>query len=775
MLKHVSENSGRKTSGKGPATGYYNYPPAEPEPGLDIRRWIQIARRRGPMVLAVAVLCALFGAIYAFQLSPRYTATVTLMVDPRQQNVMSSEAVVSGLGTDSTAIESQVELIRSANVARRVAEDLKLDERDVGAARPGLVATLFSLLSPSADTRQPTLDDDRMRRAVSTLQDNVQVVRQNFTYIIDIRYTSESPALAAQIANAFADEYLVDQLEARYDTTRRANEWLETRLSELRTRVRESERAVEMFKAEHNIVSAKGTRLSDEQIARLNEQLIDARAATAQARVKYEQLQNVVDSGGDPSSFAETMQAQVIGLLRTKASEVKRQLAELSAKYGSKHPQVVSARAQLADLNRQIHDQSAAIVAAALNDYQVAQSRQASIQQSLQDLQGEFESGNTAEIQLRELEREAEANRTLFEAFLTRFKETQQQETLQLSDTRIIERASVPDRPSAPNKKVFVLFGLLLGIGFGGGLAFVLEKLDRGFRSTDQIEEALGVPVLASIPDVSGDTARTGWTGRVQRLLPDRIARALGNEDKRRATERLKAARLVLDKPLSSFTEAIRSLRLGMRYANIDKPVRVVLVTSALPSEGKTTIASNLAQHAAYTGERVLLLDMDLRHPAQTAIYAPDAEEGLVQIVMSGLPVDSVLRSDERSKLCFIPAPRDKALTHTAEILSAQRMRDFIEEMKPLFDLIVIDSSPLLPVIDGRVLIDAVDGVLLVVQWEKTARDAVDAAIRQSHGLEDKLIGVAFNDVVPEKARYYDYYKSGYYARKYPYYYDEKG
>ena len=234
-------------------------------------------------------------------------------------------------------------------------------------------------------------------------------------------------------------------------------------------------------------------------------------------------------------------------------------------------------------------------------------------------------------------------------------------------------------------------------------------------------------------------------------------------------------ARLVHDNPLSQFTEAIRALRMGIKFANVDRPAKIVLVTSALPAEGKSIVASNLAQQAAMAGERVMLIDMDLRHPVITSIYAPDARQGFVEVITEGLDLGQVLRVDQETGLTILPSPRAKGLTHTAEILASQRVRDFLTQMARGFDLIVIDSSPLLPVTDGRALIDAVDGVVLVIRWEKTHREAVLSAIRQSHGIGDKLLGVAFNDVVPQRARLYDYYKSGYYMKKYPHYYGAGG
>ena len=273
------------------------------------------------------------------------------------------------------------------------------------------------------------------------------------------------------------------------------------------------------------------------------------------------------------------------------------------------------------------------------------------------------------------------------------------------------------------------------------------------------------MPVLASIPVLAP-------------VLPGRGPLSWVFGSKKRATEdaalaRELTSRQVLDHPLSPFTEAIRSLRMGLRYANLDNPSKVVLVASALPGEGKSTIASNLAQHAANTGEKVLLIDMDLRHPALSEVYAQGSENGIVELVTGEAKISSVVRVDQQSKLRFIPASRSGMLSHTSEVLGSKKIKDFLQQVREVFDLIVIDSSPLLPVTDGRALIDAVDSVLLVVKWETTNQDAVKSAFRQSFGLQEKLVGTVLGQINPQRARYYDYYKSGYYAKAYPQYYSD--
>lgn len=778
MLNYASEPRNRRVYGNLETRNTSATLIDEDGGGLDLRRWIFIIRRQGLKIAIIAALFALVGAVYALQLPPRYTATATLMIDPREQKVANIEAVVSGIGSDAAGIESQLEIIRSTETARRVAQRLGIDATSVKERPPGIIAAVAGLVigTPDSATAAPQAeandgspggDSDPLIPVIRALQSNLAVVRKSNTYLIEIRYTDENRREAARIANAFADDYLVDQLESRFEATRRANRWLEARLAELRTRVRESENAVQLFKTQHNIVDDQGATLNDEQIAKLNEELIVARAEAAQARVKFDQLKEVVESGGDPSSFADGIQSQAISQLRARISETRRELAELRSRYGVRHPRVVSAQAQLNDLQSQLENQVAGIVAASENAYRIARSRGESIEDSLRQLANNAAASGQVTVRLRELEREAAANQTLFEAFLSRFKETEQQESLPVTDTRIIERAALPNNPSAPNRRMIVLLFLMFGLTVGGGLAFLLETIDRGFRSIAQVEELIGIPVLASLPRVRAETSRERWYRRLAGFVTPRGLVQSYRDD---TEERALLARHAVNKPLSAFAEAIRSLRLGIRYADIDNPAKVILITSALPGEGKTTVASNLAQQAAKSGERVLLIDMDLRHPSQTAIYTPKAKQGVVDVIVDGTPIDSVMYRHPLTGLCFIPATRQDALAYTSEVLGSQKAHDFIREMARTFDLVVIDASPLIPVTDGRVLINAADAVVLVIQWEKTSRDAVDFALQQSFGLRGKLIGATFNDMIPERAKHYDYYQSGYYAKNYPYY-----
>ncbi len=773
MLKRSSDNQLRPYQPPyGPAI-LENEVAGAVEPPFDLRKIYSIIRRRLAVILGLTIFGSLLAVIYALQLTPLYTATATVLVDPRKTNIIESEAVLSGIGSDWTAVESEVELIRSASVAIRVIDKLGLsDDFERAAPDPPFYRQIIDAIitREAMPEPEPVSEDERRTRMARNLALGLEVSRLGQTYLLTLAYTSPDPALSARIVNGFADAYLVDQLEAKFEATRRANVWLNERLDELRERVRDAERAAELYRLENNLVEADGATLNDSQVASLNEQLILARAATAEAKAKLEQLREISAQGGEVSSFAQGLQSQVISQLRAKQLEVKRELAELNAKYGSRHPSVISVRSQLGDVQSQIRQEIKRIEALTDTEYRVAKSREDSIEASLAGLKGQSAQNSQAAIRLRELEREAAATQTLFESFLARFKETTQQESLQTADSRIVERAIRPRLPSEPNKKMIAILGFILSLGAGIGVAYLLETLDNGFRTAEQVETALNVPVLATIPQLKPEGVRErigSLTGRFANLIRSRSADGSGSLRK-------SGSRQVLDHPLSEFTETIRSLRMGLRYADLDNPARIVMFTSALPSEGKSTIASNLALLAANTGEKVLLIDMDLRHPSLTEIYAKDSEHGIIELVMGEARISDVMRTETDTKLRFIPASRSDLVNHTSELLGSDKVHDFLAQARNVFDLIVIDSSPLLPVTDARALLGAVDAAVMVVCWERTSRDAVRACMRQTFGLEDKLVGAVLSQVDSKKSRYYDYYKIGYYAREYPYYYSDR-
>ena len=757
---------------------------------INFHQIFDFARRHLRLVATVTLFFALLGLVVSFTVTPRYQATVSLLIDTRSSNVVDVDAVLSGIGQDNRLFESQLQIIKSATVARRVAEKLNLLDDPEFQGRIGFLATLLSSLLPADQNKKPSKEtqealdglDPAMVSLINQLLNGLTVSQRRRSLVVDVSFEALSAAKAAKVANAFAEAYRVDHLETKYDSTKRANEWLNSRLSELRTRVRDAEQAVEVYRAENNLQVAEGTTINEKQISQLNEQLILSRARTAEAQAKVDQIARVEKEGGSAASFADALQSQVITQLRSKASEIARELAQLTAKYGGKHPSVISVRSQLSDIRRQINAEVGRIVSTATNELEVSKSRELSIVEGLESLKTESFSENKAAVYLRELQREAEASRTLYQSFLNRFKETQAAESLDTTETRILAQALPPIGASYPNKKIFLLLAILVGLIIGIGIALLIELFDFSINDPSDVEGRLGQSLFASLPiiDLPNATVRrkTGSVAQFKKALRARFGKNAGHDGDEKSRIRALDSTLATysaDHPLSAYAEAIRTLRSQLRYADIDNPLKVVMLSSAFPGEGKSTTASNLAHYAAKTGERVLLIDADFRHPVVSNAMAPDAEKSLLDVITGQANVTDVIRYNEETNLYFMPAPMNRDLWQSAEILSSGAMRTFIEGARKSFDLVILDSSPILPVLDGRTLSSLTDGVVLVADFGETNRHAITETIELIRSSNGTVLGMVLNNVDAKSARGYGYGKYGKYGYDGSYGYGQYG
>src|SRR5882757_7101173 len=437
-------------------------------PTFDLRELGRILRRRYRLVaLPPAVLVGLALA-YVLAATTLYTATSTVLVDPRRANVVeTSQSVLSNFGTDDATIESQTLLIQSVAILDRVVRKLKLTDDAEFTPKPGTLDPIKRLFSSSGPGDGASPEDAARSRSVEILQKRMKVTRQGTTFLVDINVSSESPQKAATIANAIADAYFDEQVRAKYDATRIAATWLNGQINDLKSRVVASEKAVEDFRSANNLTVAQGVTVNDQQITDLNNKLIAARAQTAESRAKYDQVQEIARSGADPGGINAAISSDMITKLRTQYADIAKNVADLTSKYGSRHPLVANVRAQLRDTKGLINDEIRRILDSTKHDYDVARSREASLKESLDELQGVSTSSGQAQVRLHELQREAEANRTLYESYLARSKDTTAQESLEMPDSRVVTKAGIPLNPSSP--KSMLILGLALMLGLGGG------------------------------------------------------------------------------------------------------------------------------------------------------------------------------------------------------------------------------------------------------------------------------------------------------------------
>ena len=705
---------------------------------LDVQKLLRLLRWRMRLIGGlVAVAVAIAGAALII-LPPKYKAVTVVLVDPRQPRVTASEAVLAGIGADAAAVESQVELIQSSALAKRVIEKLGLD-KDPEFAAPSLLDSVRTLAG-SMLGRATDDETAKLNKLVYRFQTGLSVQRRGMTYILEVGYSSTDAKKAALISGAVADAYLDDQRSRRSGVAADASGWLGGRIDELRARLEKSEQAVADYKASNKMVDVtQGNKLIARQIEDITQQLALARSRSAEALGRIERVKQARPQGENTAALGEVLQSQVVATLRSQYAEVARQEADFRAIYGDRHPSVIAVRAQASDLRRQIDREIARVVEGIRNDYQVAKSRESALEAELATLQKRSEGLSQADVKLRELERDVQSDRALYEQFLSRAKETGQQQSLQIAEARIASPALTPIKPERPAALLLLTAAATLGLLLGIGLVLILEQLRRGFRSTDEVEQALGLPALGLLPEQSIAASK-------ERPTP---------ADRERA-----AARYVLEFPTSDYAAGLWAIMMRLRRSAPAKAREVLVIASAVPDEGKSTFASNLALASAASGARTLLIDGDSMAMSVSRIF--DLKRAGLSEVLDGRAAfsNAVLR-DPKSGLFVLGARDPSTATRDVAAADSKAMATLLRELRDQFETIVIDSPAILPV-DGGSFVEHADRVVFVVAWESTDRSAIEQALGLLGTYGSKLAGVVLNKAAP---RWYQIFDGGRYLR----------
>jgi polysaccharide biosynthesis transport protein len=732
-------------------------PPAGPNDGIDLREIYQVIRRRKGIIIGCMAVVTALTTVAVFQITPRYTAESIVMLDTRKNQVADIQTVLSGLNADSAAVRSEIEVLKSPTLAEKVAKKLNLASDSLFTPRAIPSAPLLvrwgvtdwlpegtlELLGISTKAPTPKTPEqeaqDLLDRASLKVQKGLTVLNDGRSYVLKLRFESESPTLSSTIVDTYADLYLLEQLEAKYAAVRRANEWLNENLSDLRGKVQASERAVQLFKETHNLTESRGMTVTAQQLTELNSQLIVAAGDRAQKEANLREVQSLVKSPSGLGSSSQVLASPLIQRLSEQEGELRRKEAELATRYKPAHPAMLNIRAEITDLDRKMTEEVNKIARGLSNDLNVARARESALQNTLKGLQQSTVQQSKSEVQLRELERDAEANRTLYENLLKRFKQTSTQEDIQQADARLLAYAKPPKAPSYPNKTLFVEFAALGSLLLGIMLAFVVERLDNGFRTSDQIEKQAGLPALGLVPAV--------MTNRVP-------------------------VEVIVDQPIAAYSEAIRSVRTALRFSDIDNPPKVVMVTSSLPAEGKTCFAASLARSVAASGGRALLVDCDLRHPSVGKLFGTAGDvvgPGLVALFTEGADTTKMVQVDKKSGMHFIPSR--SGTSNPQDLLGSAQMSKFLKAMRLQYDVIVIDAPPVLAVSDALVLSHLADATLFLIRWERTPRAVAIGALKALRTQGGRVAGAVLSRVNVRKHAKYGYGDSAYYYGYYGGYY----
>lgn len=744
---------------------------------IDLKEALLTLWRRKWLIIFSTLFFAGATAGVVLNMTPLYTASVKLLFEEQQINLL------PGLINQKLPTE-QIQVIGSRAVAQRVIDNLDLradpefnpemqpeplltqwrqtlrelisnglglaglSSPAIGEGLEVLSATDPEIADPVADT---TTDDigERMfnEYILDGFLDRLTVDTVPNSTVIEISFTSERPTMAAQLADAIADSYLQQRLEAKFDEIQRTTGWLDERIGELRDQVSAAEAAVEEYRGQTGLLETDGGTVAAQQISELNSQLILARTARAEREARRDQVRRLLNAGGDGlASATEVLGSPLISSLVEQEVGLRRKVADLSQVYGARHPLLLSAQAELEDLQVKIRSETARIAESMQAEVNVARERERLLEEGLRQLEDRVADSNQASVTLRALEREAGAARTLLETFLQQSQELKSQDDLGAyrADATIISYAAIPRNPSFPRKTLAVAAAIVVGGVIGVALALLLERFDAVFRSASQLEEELGFPVLSSVPDL----------GRIRAVRK----RGLHN--------------YLLDHPNTAVSEALRAINARMLLLRGDRRSAVFQFVSSEPEEGKSSLALGTAQMHARAGRRVLLIDADFRQSSIAAMLRLPSTPGLTELMARQRAFDEVIRQDPASGAHLVPA--GKPIPHAHDFLIGGQLAEIVADAREQYELIIIDSPPVLSVADAPVIAQAVDASIFVVRWGRTRKPTVTFALRQLAQSGASIIGLVLSRVDVRRAANYTYGDAGQYHGKHRKYYLEK-
>jgi len=724
-------------------------PPAAEPPGgsLDVLEyWRAIARRRWSIVLFTLV-AAVIAALVVNAIRPQYRSVATVLIEQGKSKVVSIEEVYNQGFQASEYLQTQTEILKTEDLARKVIGRLQLTTHpdfDPRQQQPGLLDRYVWPYVPAAFAPTPRHDmsEDAVMRAVVqkfTSALDIQLVRNS--QLVRISFTSHDRQLAAKVPNAVAEAFIDSDLEARVAMTQKATGWLRERMAELRSKLDAAEKVLQDFRERERIVDAKGLAQAgaSRQLEQLMSNLTEARAKRAEAEAAYNMVQQI---GAGKSRVAyDSVPAISRNPLVQKAKETEadaeRRLAEASKRYGPEHPAMVKARTELdaaRDNTRKQVDTAAAQIG---REFEAARTTEASIERALGQSKNDIQSLNRKEFQLGVLEREVAQNRNLYDMFVNRLKETSAASDMQTTVARVIDPAVLPMRAYSPRKLEIIGAATVVALLIAAMLAILLDRLSNTLNSTAEVEQRLGTPALGVLHLIKGAAARR--KGFISEL-------AFFNDSQ------------------SAFAESVRTVRTSVLMSALDDPHKVILVTSSVPQEGKTTVAYNLA--CALGGmKKVLLIDADMRRPKIGKLMGLDSNApGLANLVAGDAPISQCVVHHEKAGIFVLPA--GTVPPNPLELLSSQRFNNMLAKLKEAFDIVVVDSAPLQLVSDSLVLSQQASGVIYVVKADGTPFQVARNGLRRLARVGAPVLGVVLNQLDLEKAeKYYGEY-SGYASYK---------
>ena len=680
---------------------------------LDLGETVGFFRRQRGTIAMVAALCIAAAGLYSVFAPKEYLAKATVMLtNDAEEALRAGGTVETRQALSSELVDTQVEIITSRSMAEQVAGTLGLDRG---------------------------LDEFELRGVIDGLQRDVSAERTGQSYALAIGYTASEPEAAAQIANEFARQFANWELNSNKMRNVEARDMVRQRLGELRQQAQSDTQALQQYRIANNLLSTSGASLTEQEISNYNQEVARARAEAAEDEARLATALAQLRSGSSGDDVGEALGSSVVSQLRVQEATAASEVANLSAKYGPNHPLLIQAQSRLAEVRGQIQTEIGRVISNLRARRAVSAQRLASLNGSLSGAKAQLSQNNAAMVGLSDLERAAESSQGIYETYLNRYKELLAAEGSEKPNARILTMAEVPMLPESPNIPLNLALALVIGLGLGVLVGFIREAMFHGVSTPEEVEEATGETFLASIP-------------LLQSVEP-RISHAIT---------------AVQDAPNSAFAESFRALDTAIGQITHDGH-QVIALTSALPDEGKTVISCCLSYVLAQSGKKVMLIDCDLRRAGISRLLDMRRyENGLVEYLEGKATIDIEEMVGDRS-FCVLPLrPSDE---HPEHLLTGAPFRNLLEEMRGIFDHIILDLPPILPIASVPIIASRADATVMAVHWRKTSRHALRTALKRLPPDQVNLVGVALNQVDMRRRAYFDHSDPSFYYKQYREYY----
>ena len=701
--------------------------------------YLRVLHKRRWTAATAFLLVVVTVIVYTFTVTPIYEARTRLLIESDNPNVVDFKEVIDEQGTNADYYQTQYNILTSRALARKAIDELNLWPNEHFAADAGtsLFAGWFGGDAPPAAAPDGA-ETVEQSHTIDRFLENVTVSPIRNSRLVDVRYRLSDPELAARIANAIAKSYIEQNLEYKFLASKDASDWLGERLAEQRKEVEAAEAKLQAFRERNDAISLKDREnIVVQKLNDLAAAVTQAKTDRFQKQALYNQLQTLIKDKAGLDTFPAVLSNSYIQQQKAELAQLQSQHRQASERLGEKHPDIIKLRSAIESAQSKLDGEIGKVVQSVRNEYQAAQAKENSLNAAVSQQNREAQIMTRGAGEYAVLEREVQSAKLVYESLLQRANETGVSAELKTSNIRVVDKAEQPQTPVSPRKALNLSLALVSGLMLAFGLAFFFEYVDSRIKSPDELTAYLGLASLGMIPALKPNS----WSGH-EPLISNGVP--------------------------PNFAEAVRAVRTNVLFSSAEEGSRSLVVTSTGPGEGKTLVATNLAISFAQAGQRVLLIDADMRRPRVHDMFKQRQEPGLSNLMVGHASPSAAIRKSGVAGLWVLTAGR--LPPNPAELLGSKRFRDFMKSLGEHFDSVVIDSPPIMAVTDAAIAASSATGIVFVVGAEMTSRQAAKAAIEQLQRGRPCFVGAILNRVELERNAYY---YASYYRREYGQYYHQ--